>query len=78
MRTYRQILSTFGHQFPVMPEGLEMKLFESPGGYMAEVSRAGEETPFWSTECSRIGRVLFKVRQRFAPQELVQATFEEG
>lgn len=70
MRTYREIYAMYGERFPVMPEGLKLRLFECPVGYSAQVFRDGEDTPFWSTECSRAGRAFFKVRQRFAPQEL--------
>lgn len=66
----RQVLAMYGERFPVMPEGLELKLFCGPQGYSAEVSRSGETEPFWSAEGTRAWRVLAKVRKQFLPDEL--------
>ena len=66
----REVLSMYGERFPVMPEGLELRLFCGPRGYTAEVYRSGESEPFWSAEETRAWRVLAKVRERFAPHEL--------
>jgi hypothetical protein len=66
----REVLAMYGERFPVMPEGLEMKLFSGPDGYSAEVFRSGEAEPFWSAEGRRARQVLRKVRKRFVPREL--------
>ena len=66
----REVYAMYGERFPVMPEGLVMKLFSGPSGYTAEVFRVSEAEPFWSTEGDRAWKVLRKVRKRFVPHEL--------